>query len=260
MKYRLYIDEVGNSDLHSSSDPNHRYLSLTGVAFSLDYVDQVVFPTLESLKRRYFHHHADDPICLHRKEILQKKAPFDSLRDPKIEAAFNEDLLRILMDFQYTVFTAVIDKYEHMRQYSVWQYDPYHYCLEILIERFCFFLETSEATGDVLAESRGGKEDRRLKASFHRHFSTGTRFINPEKIAQRLTSSQLKVKSKSNNIAGLQFADIIAYPSYRAALARHDNRPLPEDFSGKIITILETSKYYRSSAGEIQGYGRKWLP
>jgi hypothetical protein len=31
-KYRLYIDEVGNPDLESSHIPNHRFLSLTGVA------------------------------------------------------------------------------------------------------------------------------------------------------------------------------------------------------------------------------------
>jgi hypothetical protein len=38
VKYRLYIDEVGNPDLGASTDPNHRFLSLTGVALDLDYV------------------------------------------------------------------------------------------------------------------------------------------------------------------------------------------------------------------------------
>ena len=38
MKHRMYIDEVGNSDLGASQDPNHRYLSLTGVVFDLAYV------------------------------------------------------------------------------------------------------------------------------------------------------------------------------------------------------------------------------
>jgi len=28
MKYRLYVDEVGNPDMGASEDPNHRYLSL----------------------------------------------------------------------------------------------------------------------------------------------------------------------------------------------------------------------------------------
>ena len=35
MKYRIYIDEVGNPDLASSENPNHRFLSLTGVILEL---------------------------------------------------------------------------------------------------------------------------------------------------------------------------------------------------------------------------------
>lgn len=31
-------------------------------------------------------------------------------------------------------------------------------------------------------------------------------------------------------------------------------------FGGKIAGILEESKYNRSPAGEIDGWGRKWLP
>lgn len=73
MKHRLYIDEIGNPDLGSSKDPNHRYLSLTGIVINLKTVDEVVHPQLEALKRKYFQYHADDPVILHRKEILNKK-------------------------------------------------------------------------------------------------------------------------------------------------------------------------------------------
>src|SRR5437879_2808909 len=66
MKYRLYVDEVGNSDPRASSDPNHRYLSLTGAIFELDYVHTTLFPAAEDLKRRYFQSHPDEPVILHR--------------------------------------------------------------------------------------------------------------------------------------------------------------------------------------------------
>ncbi|MFZ4661805.1 MAG: DUF3800 domain-containing protein, partial [Caldilineaceae bacterium] len=75
MKYRLYIDEVGNSDLDASSDPNHRYLSLTGVICELGYVQATLFPALETLKQRYFGSHPDEPICLHRKELVNHRYP-----------------------------------------------------------------------------------------------------------------------------------------------------------------------------------------
>lgn len=60
MKYRIYIDEVGNPDLESSEIPNHRFLSLTGVILELGYVAGVVHPEMEEIKRKYFRTHPDE--------------------------------------------------------------------------------------------------------------------------------------------------------------------------------------------------------
>jgi len=260
MKYLLYVDEFGNSDLKASTNPNHRYLSLTGVIMELAYVRTTVFPAIEALKTRYFDSHPDDPLILHRKELVNKRYPFNRLRDPHVEQDFNRDLLGLLREMDYWVITTVIDKLEHQRRYTVWRYDPYHYCLAVLVERYVRWLEKENAVGDVLAESRGGKEDRRLKDSFARLYEKGTDYMRAEKLEAYLTSKQLKVKPKSNNIAGLQIADLIAHPSFKATQARHHNRPLPDNFGGKIAAILENDKYQRSPSGRIDGWGRKWLP
>lgn len=260
MKYRLYIDEVGNPGLESSRDPRHRYLSLTGIIMELDYVDKVVFPELEGLKRKYFHSHVDEPIILHRKEIVNQKYPFHSLRDAKTRKAFDRDLLRLLDKLEYNVITVVIDKLEHKTRYQVWQQDPYHYSLRILLERYVLFLKGLGLTGDVMAESRGGKEDMRLKRSYERVFGEGTEYIDSQEFEKHLTSRQLKVKQKSNNIAGLQIADLIAHPSFKATIARKNRQSLSSTFGGRIALILEEKKYYRSPLGRIDGWGRKWLP
>jgi len=260
LKYRMYVDEVGNSDLGASHDPNHRYLSLTGVILELEYVAQAVFPALEDLKQRYFGSHPDDPVILHRKELVNKKPPFESLMTPATEAAFNQELLALLERLNYTVITVVIDKLEHSKRYRVWRFDPYHYCLTVLVERYVLWLQHHNAVGDVMAESRGGKEDLRLKDSFERAYLQGSDFVQPDAFARYLTSRQLKVKAKANNVAGLQLADLIAHPSYRATLARHNREALPANFGGQIATILESRKYNRSPQGKINGWGRKWLP
>jgi hypothetical protein len=260
MKYRLYIDEVGNSDLNASSDPNHRYLSLTGVIIELGYVQKTLFPRLEALKQRYFGSHPDEPICLHRKELVNRKPPFRILGDPQIELSFNNSLLDLLQSLDYSVITVVIDKLEHKQRYQVWRYDPYHYALAVLIERFIAWLREHNVVGDVMAESRGGKEDIRLKDSFSRIYQNGTDYVRPDEFARWLTSKQLKVKAKSNNIAGLQLADLLAHPSYKAVLARSAGDPLPANFGGKIAQILEEQKYYRNHRGRIDGWGRKKLP
>lgn len=259
IKYRLYIDESGNSDLNSSDNPNHRYLAVTGVAMSLEYVAKKVSPELEKLKNSFFGSHPDEPVILHRKEMIFRKHPFDILTNPFTKEEFNKVLLELLNEWEYIVFSVVIDKKELKERYHSWQFDPYHYCLTILIERYVLFLEETDALGDVMAESRGSKEDNRLKDSFHRLVLRGTDYIGQARFLKNLTSIQLKVKPKSNNIAGLQIADILAHPSRREILI--ENKAIDkgdEVFGDKIINILQR-KYYQKD-GKINGYGKKYLP
>jgi hypothetical protein len=252
----MYIDEVGNPDLESSENPLHRFLSLTGVIVDLAYVGKTLFPQVEKLKFKYFKSHPDDPVIFHRKELVNAKHPFEALRNEKVKNQFDNELLNYLKMWNYTVITVCLDKKAHKDTYRVWRYDPYHYCLALLLERFTFFLEQKEARGDVMAESRGGKEDRRLKASFSKLWEEGTEYVFPERFHSVFTSKQLKVKPKSNNISGLQIADIIAHPSRNEILSENDllDRPLAP-FAKKIIDILQ-DKYYRHQ-GRI--FGKKFL-
>jgi hypothetical protein len=259
-KYRLYVDEVGNAGMHAKALPNERYLSLTGVVIRLDHVRDAVAPALERLKQRYFDSHPDEPLVLHRKELVNKKPPFVSLRDPAIEMAFNCDLLQLLRDLDYTVVTVTIDKLEHSERYGQWAAHPYHYCMEALLERFCHFLRYAPGVGDVMAESRGGGEDKALKQAFRALYDAGTSFIKPNVLQPHLTSRELKVEPKHANIAGLQLADVIAHPSFVASLARKNNQALPATFGGRIGEVLEHSKYRRRGDGRISGWGRIWLP
>jgi hypothetical protein len=48
----MYVDEVGNPDLESPDNPNHRFLSLTGVIIELEYVRLVINPQMEALKHK----------------------------------------------------------------------------------------------------------------------------------------------------------------------------------------------------------------
>ncbi len=256
MKYRLYIDEVGNPDLKSSENPNHRFLSITGVIFELDYIKKLVFLELESLKQNFFESHPDEPIILHLKEIVNAKHPFEALRDDKIRKKFDETLLSLFENFEYTVITVCLDKKIHKETYTTWRYDPYHYCLAIILERHLFFLEGKKEVGDIMAESRGGKEDRRLKESYTRLWEKGTDFLSPERFQKSFTSRQLKVKPKFNNISGLQIADLLAHPSRNEILNEHNflERPMAP-FASKIINIL--SKKYYQEEGKI--FGKKFL-
>jgi hypothetical protein len=261
VKYRIYIDEVGNSDLKSSANENHRFLCLTGVVFNLDYVREILQPELEALKVKYFGSHPDEPIVFHRKELVYKKPPFQTLANPSISKDFDEDFLQLLSKWDYKVIGVVIDKQEHNNNYEeTWKYDPYHYCQEILLERFKLFLNIKNASGDVMIESRGGKEDMRLKKSFRNLMNKGTNFLTADELNQRITSKELKVKSKGANVAGLQLADLIAHSVrryvFKTIFKLDDGKTT---FSDAIIDILVADKFFKYK-GRIYGYGAKKLP
>lgn len=256
-KFRMYVDEVGNPDLESSDNPLHRFLSLTGVIMDLEHVRKVVNPQMEALKQEYFPtHHPDEPVILHRKELVDRKPPFEALRDPDLAAAFDEELLAFLREWEYAVITVCLDKKKHRESYTVWRYDPYHYCLAILLERFNFWLNRHSAGGDVMAESRGGKEDRRLKDSFARLWEQGTDYVAPDQFQKSFTSRQLKVKPKSANISGLQLADIIAHASRSEILDENDLLGrLLAPFPRKVIKILQAK--YDQEGNSV--FGKKYL-
>ncbi|MHB8707745.1 MAG: hypothetical protein ACYC9I_02625 [Desulfuromonadales bacterium] len=124
------------------------------------------------------------------------------------------------------------------------------------MERYYFFLNERAVRGDVMAESRGGKEDLRLKASFARLWEDGTEFIPAEEFHAVLTSKQLKVKAKTNNVAGLQLADLLAHPSRNEMLQEKgflDEGLRP--FGREIVSILQ-GKYYQRG-GKV--YGKKFI-
>lgn len=261
VKYRIYIDETGDHNLENCEQLPHRFLGLTGAIFSLQDAREKLVPRLEQFKRTHLPYDPDEPPILHRKEIINKRYPFHVLHDPEKKNAFNADLLRLLEELEYVVVTVVLDKLEHKTKYTTWLYLPYHYCLQILLERFTRYLESKGAIGDALAESRGGTEDRKLKGSYSRLYKGGTDFISAERFQTSLTSCQLKLKPKRNNIAGLQLADLLAYPSKQDVLRRNNLIPKGANvFGDKILKLLEKSKYYRGRSGEIDGYGRKLLP
>ena len=70
-----------------------------------------------------------------------------------------------------------------------------------------------------MTESRGRREDRELKENFHRFMTVGADI--PASL-QSVSSSQIKLSLKTDNITGLQLADLLAYPSKKGVLLDHE--------------------------------------
>jgi len=257
-KYRMYIDETGTASMKCSTQSD-RYLSLTGIILDRKYESSTVASDLTAFKRRYFDYDPDDPVILHRAEIHSCKGSFCGLKDQEARKSFNQDLLGLLMNWDYNVITAIIDKEAHKERYGKLANEPYKYCMEVLTEKYVLWLKKHDGTGDVIAESRGGNEDLALKRAYSTWYVSGTNYASADLCREHLTSCELKLKAKSTNVAGLQIADLVAQPSFRYGLWTRTRAEVP-GYLSKTIDILCESKYNRKWDGTIAGYGLKWLP
>lgn len=259
-RYRLYIDESGDHTYYKLEDPSKRYLGLTGIFIETEYYRATFQPEMERFKQEHFPHNPDEPVILHRADIINRRGPFWRLRDTVREQAFNAGFLQFLKEQDYCIITVVIDKKTHIDRHGGAAYHPYHYCLAALLERYCGFLNLYTAQGDVLAESRRGAEDFKLKRAYQKLYKEGTWYRSPKFFQQALTSSEIKIKPKWANTAGLQLSDLLVHPSKSEILIEEKRISDPGDNFGKHICQCIQAKYnHQVYNGRIWGYGKVFL-
>lgn len=259
-RYRLYLDESGDHVFKFLDQPSHRYLCLLGCWFQgRDY--RKFHEALENVKQCNVAHNPDDPVILHREDIINRRKSFYRLRDPAIAAAFDHDLLRVIENAEFRIVAVVIDKRALQERYPAPAH-PYHLAMGFMLQRYCGLLNHVNRAGDVLAESRGGTEDRLLKDSYVRVHERGVFGQNrPAFFQQALTSNQLKLKPKSANIAGLQLADLLSHPVRQSILLEKHRIPGPlPAFAAKLWAVAETKFNRHLYDGRVQGYGKVLFP
>lgn len=258
-RYRLYIDESGNSDLGHCDNPNHRFLSLCGVIIELDYVQNTLNEEMNELKTFFFGKPIDKPIIFHRSDMTNQRNQFRILKNSEIREMFDASLVDYLKKWQFTVLSVLIDKQAFINQYLAWRENPYHYCLMMMLERYCHFLKSHNGVGDVLIESRGKKDDIPLSKHYKHLYEHGTNFMKASFFQEVLTSREIKIKTKSENIAGLQISDLIAVPIRNRILEKYRSLSFEKETYGKQIFEIVKSKIY-SEQSRIWGYGLKFIP
>jgi hypothetical protein len=252
---RLYLDESGDH-CPCGDHPaiGQRYLGLVGVIFSADAYDR--FRTdLEALKQRHLAYDVDDPPILHREDIVQRRRAFHVLRDNAVLLRFDAELLDLIASTDYRVIATVIDKHKYSKKRRALQH-PYHVALLALLRQYCAWLEDVDQRGYVIAESRGGTEDRDLSDAYRR---AATRDL-PRQAQYRLTSRQVKIRKKATNVAGLQLADLLAHPLTRDVLQVFGHLPQGPGRFGQRIADAVRAKYIVNPRTEIpQGAGQVFL-
>lgn len=262
---RMYVDENGHQSLKGDlTNPNKRFLCITGIIMPIKEHDSVLTPRLNALKAKYF---TSDEVILHRREIIAAKGAFASLVDAKVREEFNLEFLDIIEQVKYRVISVVIDKLKLVGKYGiVYAQDPYALALEYLMQRYQYWMQEYSSKfglsfGDIMAEARGGGEDRITKEAYNCIFR-GLGYNKLRDAEKYFSSSQIKLKPKKSNIAGLQFSDLISHPARRYILSEHglaDNL-MTSSFEAEIVKILVAKKFRKNQAKQIEGYGTVLYP
>ena len=246
----LFLDESGDHNL-SRIDPVYPIFVLGGVIVE-DHNELQLTERLNEFKRDMF---GSTNIILHTADITRNRNGFEALQNPCFRDRFRNRLNELMRTLSYSVVACVIQKKEHLSRYGPTARDPYMLSLEILVERFC--LDIGDANrggvisngGVVVAEERGPTLDRELDLAWSKLKSDGTDYVSATDIEERILA--LNLRSKKDNIAGLQLADLVVSPIGRHILGKRDH----EDWE------IVNQKFCSSPiTGQSEGYGLVLLP
>jgi hypothetical protein len=210
----LFIDETGDHSL-SKIDKSYPIFVLSGIIVDENYHDGDLTKMLNDFKQKHF---GTSDVILHSQEMTHpqnaKSREYIKFMDVAFRRKFYKDFEHLLLQLDISVVACVIMKNKHFANYGLEARDPYLLSFDNLLNRLVFDLDDNQR-GKIIAESRNSVLDNQLEIAYLGSRVEGTNKVQPAEIKLKLDSS-ISFRQKSDNIAGLQLADMVASP-----IARH---------------------------------------
>lgn len=250
-EYILGIDENGIPSLKDLLHPKNdllQWFTITGVLLSR--TDLVNFITeITKIKNKYWKngYFNKKRVVFHSRDVRKKIGPFN----PKIidYSNFQNDLNTLISESEYTIFSSSIDKFSHVRSY-VTPFPVYDLCLEFLLERFCFKLNSCNKNGIIVVESRGDRENQLLLDAALHIIKYGNRYHEPSFFSkiQGIYFNPKRTKNNKLSYPQLELADLVSYPIHTY---------VKSDVKSKEFLSIEPKIY---NYPMYKGYGMKIIP
>jgi len=240
----LFLDESGDHGL-VNVDPHFPVFALCGILVS-DTAYETIDAATRELKRKLW---GEKKVILHSRDIRKCEKEFQILFDEGVKKSFYTEINKLVSDSEYTIIASAINKENHIKQYGKLASDVYEISLSFIIERSVFFLDDWRSGNRqlrIVIERRGKKEDGQLQEHFQRLCSRGTGYVTPDRI--RAYGMNIEFRSKSDDVNGLQLADLVAYPIARYVLDPKRANPA--------FDVLEPKIYMKNG----RRYGLKVFP
>lgn len=238
--YVVYIDETGDRGLDKIS-PHSAVFVLCAAVYK---IDEYLGHEQQALGRLKFNLWWHDNVVLHSYKIRRAEAPFDALANPQNLERFYSETTKFFKSSKAKLIAAGIHKLRHREQYHA-PADPYFLATQFVLERIYGHVHRATGTTTCIFEARGRAEDERLAEAFERICAPSGNLMG-----QRLPF-RIEFADKRVNLAGLQVADLAAYPISRYVLDEKTNR---QDWL-LVKPLIRTSFW-----GKMEGYGLKIFP
>ncbi len=244
MEYYLFLNESGDHGL-TNIDEQFPVFVLCGILISKSNY-KTLLESLNEIKKEFW---GNKKVIIHSRDIRKCEKEFVILFNKEIKKQFYEKINELITSQNYVIISSAINKDKYIKRYGRLSNDVYEISLSFIIERAIFYLDDvayADKELSTVIERRGGKDDHKLRNHFQNILSRGTGYVDAKRIRDYKTS--IEFKSKSDDIAGLQVADLIAYP-----IARY---VLDPDRANPAFDIL-SSKFYSKNR---KRYGLKIFP
>ena len=240
----MFLDESGDHSL-DKIDPSYPMFVLAGCIFDFDYYTSKAEKEVNLFKDKYF---SKTNVILRSYDIRKQKGNFSFLVDTSKREKFYEDINSLVKSLDFTIIAAAIDKNKLKNQYH--QPDnPYHLCLRFILERSIMYLGNNEKMV-LRIESRETHNDRKLSEVYEDFRNKDHRYFKTDEIQSKM--SDLSFNQKTQNIAGMQIADLAAYPTGRWVIdSKREN---------KSFEVIEPKIHKKPGSKTFLNFGLKIFP
>lgn len=243
-RHLLYIDESGGHDL-AHVDPNWPIFVLVGLLVGETYYAKTLVPRVKEFKLR---HGLGKDTPLHSRDIRRHEGSFQFLGDSELREAFYEDLNRLVGSLRIRLFAVIVRKALLSHTY-MFPPNPYYVSLGQMLSLVCGPPGTPTPwrprVAKIVAERRGKLEDHQLQAEYQRHRQYGLpSYGAPDVIdrrpatVERVFPARIDFVPKPKAVAGLELADLAAYPLGRAYVNQRWDNPAYLALAPKVRALV----------------------
>jgi hypothetical protein len=233
----VFLDECGSHEL-ASPDPYPVFALSAVIVPESDYANLDV--RWKGWKAEVFGSHE---AVVHEPTIRNRLGPFGGPNGPAVTAKLTQEL----GDLDFVAMVCAVHRANYVAEYGLGPLDEslpahvYLMTLDFLLERVVMALDSvfEGARAEVVAESRGPREDALLQYEFARLHLDGTSYIAPGWFRQQLAPGVV-FRGKEANVTGLQLADLVARPIADKVADPASTPPRWPEVQTKLCTGRET--------------------